>query len=558
MGYTQDIENDALQLFKLESASIYNSIQSMPAETTREQWKQIIENIACEYRLSSRFAIMRILQARGRNCKLLLDGNLSKEAFTITAGGKSYTFPWVSLDEAGNLSAETSERYIELLFNIASDHQAACNGEALTGKREIKKVDALIRIAWFNAQDSRKLMLTRKDAIMLGHILDFSIEEIQFFLTRVFDVGESFRMNRSDDLIDFYGFLRRSSLSHVQELKERYTKESADIQKEDFADRNNGWTGKVSGEIINQFDAWRACPETMDDQFMTWILGKASGLDLYSHTACMVFRNLSAYACNLENGKSFIPDPDEFYEKIQEICGLREESMAAKMLFRRDGKLSAEKCEKVAETLLRANNERSGSLMKARANAWHIPKLDMHGELMQTGVVNSNPDRLLELLTGKEEVEKSDMLLLFWFTANVTWQFNADSVSSEALTYRLMDFMDCANALLQSALLPEFYVPHILERSMLLSIVRGADAEDPSVVYANILLSLVRERNEQKSARGEKRTFEKHDESFKIMVIEDYRAHPEMTLAECAAKYGVSDQSISLWQKKFLAQGKVK
>lgn len=554
MNYSQLVEDHALALFQLETASVYNRVMDMPEDTTKGQWKQLIEDIARDFRFSSRFNLMRIFQARGHQCSVLTDNDWGQKGFSITVGDKNYEFPSVSVDQAENVSDELSNQYIALMMDIAADHLA------LKGKRETKKVDALIRAAWFNGDDGQKMMLARKDTIQLGHMLNFTIEEMQFFLARVFDsVGGSFRANRSNDLIDYYGFLCRATPSHIQILKERYFNEAKNISKEDSLERNINWTQEVAGQMLDQFDEWKSRPQSMDDQFMEWILGHASRLDLYSHTACRVFRNLAAYAYNLEIGKAFIPDSDEFCDKIQEICSQGEESMTAKMLFRKDGKLSIEKCEDVVDTLLRANNERSGSLMKARANAWHIPKMDAHGELLQSGVVNSNADRLLELLSGKEEIEKADLLLLFWFTANVTWQYDADSISAEELTYRLMDFIDCANMLLESALLPDFYVPHILERSMLLSIVLGSKAdEDPCVVYAHMLLSLVRERNEQKNPQEEQRHFQKHDESFKIMVVEDYRAHPEMTLTECAAKYGVSDQSISLWQKKFLAQGKLK
>lgn len=553
MVYSQEAEDNALSFFQLETASIYNKITDMSADTTKEAWKQLLEDIAREFRFSSRFALMRIFQARGHRCSILADDNWEQEGFSLTAGENTYAFSPASPELAGNISEEISGQYINLMMDMASDHQA------LKGKREIKKADALIRAAWFNADDRQKMMLTRQDAILLGHTLNFSIDEMQFFLVRVFDtVGGNFRINRSEDLIDYYGFLCRATPSRVQTLKDSYYSKAKDISKDDSLERNTGWTLELTSQLMNQFDKWNAQPQTMDDQFLDWIVGRASGLDLYSQTACRVFRNLAAFAYNLENGKSFISDSDEFCDKIYEICSKQEESMAAKLLFRENGILSTEKCKEVADTLLKANNERSGSLIKARANAWHIPKLDMHGELTQSGVVNSDPERLLDLLTGKEEVEKADMLLLFWFTANVTWQYDADSVSAEALFGRLVNYIDLSNELLQSALLPEFYIPHILERSMLLSIVLGAGSEDTSAIYVNMLLSLVKERSKETDSPAEKRSFEKHDESFKIMVINDYRTHPEMTLAECARKYGVSDQSISLWQKKFLAQGKVK
>lgn len=48
--------------------------------------------------------------------------------------------------------------------------------------------------------------LTRQEAFDLGHVLGFTLNEMQQFLLRVFDTGECMRFTRSEDIIEAYAF----------------------------------------------------------------------------------------------------------------------------------------------------------------------------------------------------------------------------------------------------------------------------------------------------------------------------------------------------------------
>lgn len=54
-------------------------------------------------------------------------------------------------------------------------------------------------------------LLSREEAFILGHILQFSLEDMEWFLLRVCDVEGGFRYNSSNDLIEAYGFLTQLS-----------------------------------------------------------------------------------------------------------------------------------------------------------------------------------------------------------------------------------------------------------------------------------------------------------------------------------------------------------
>ena len=85
---------------------------------------------------------------------------------------------------------------------------------------------------------------------------------------------------------------------------------------------------------------------------------------------------------------------------------------------------------------------------------------------------------------------------------------------------------------------------------MLLSIIyAGKTGTDPSLVYGSVLQSLRDTRSG--GTRTKKRSLEEQ-----IDIITQYRkAKSEMTLKACAHIYGVSEQTISRWQKDLIAQG---
>lgn len=138
--------------------------------------------------------------------------------------------------------------------------------------------------------------------------------------------------------------------------------------------------------------------------------------------------------------------------------------------------------------------------------AWHILSQRKDGTLSAAGgIINSSRSRVADLLAGKLQVEKGDILYLFWFIANHIWQQNA-SATAEVQSYRLMDFLELGRELLEEAMLPTFYPPHPLEQSMLLSIACAGklEEEDPSVVYEYMLHVTVKPRNGKKKAQAGK------------------------------------------------------
>ena len=76
---------------------------------------------------------------------------------------------------------------------------------------------------------------------------------------------------------------------------------------------------------------------------------------------------------------------------------------------------------------------------------------------------------------------------------------------------------------------------------MLLSIVYGGKTGiDPAEVYGTVIQSL-RETRAKRLTQQEK-----------LDIIQEYRCDPQMTLKDCAEKYGISVKNISRWQKELI------
>jgi len=79
----------------------------------------------------------------------------------------------------------------------------------------------LVQKALQNHQ-KKTTLLTKEEAMSLGHIIGLTLKKMEWFLLRVFNVDGGFRFNSSEDLIDAYVFLRAENLktgSSVAELE---------------------------------------------------------------------------------------------------------------------------------------------------------------------------------------------------------------------------------------------------------------------------------------------------------------------------------------------------
>ena len=414
--------------------------------------------------------------------------------------------------------------------------------------RKFKKAVAEI------VKQNKKLYSTkfsRKQAFQVGHILKFTPEEMQWFLMRVFQVEETgFRLNHSTDLIEVYTLRTNATLQRTEQLKAVYADLSSGIEKKDDLARAQNWTETTHSELLQNIELWERNPDSMDEKFMAWLVSKASGLDIPSRTALRLYRNLAAYAY-----AGSIPEEADLLDEILHIADMDMESEEVEDSLYVDGQISAEKCAEVAEDLYYGNNVLSGFFEGDSTKPWSVinigkdKKVSVSSGLVNTGRIKSidNRDstetRIFNLLMGTIDVEKGDILYLLWYICNIVYA-GSNETNTNVLYDRIFDLKEAADALLNAALLPVFYIPHLMEQSMLLSIIYGGKTGiDPAEVYGTVIQSL-RETRAKRLTQQEK-----------LDIINDYRSDPKLTLKECAEKYGTSVKNISRWQSELIDAG---
>lgn len=568
-NYTQEANDYLDDLVESEAFDIWAELDTLGTMTSSEQWKRKLESIAREYRMSSRFALMRLIHHRmlsayqagnSRENGIYAD----EDGFRISLAEQTVAFDEITMEHSQSLTPEEHLNYLRLLLEMAGPspeenpdlHQRiicrAWHDEEsanLVGQKLLGCEPSGKSLASIQKENKRRYStrITREEAFQLGHILRFTLNEMQWYLMRVLDCEDGLRMNHSVDLIEAYGFLTGASCLHVAQLRRQYKEQSASIEKRDDWDRSRNWTQRTGSELLENLEDWKLHPEEMDKKFLEWMKGHASGLDIPSRSARRIYRNLAVYAYQCAIGKALIPEEDEALGRFLQICDYEEDSVDVRFYLYENGTVSRKKCEAIAKCLYRENKERSNSEIKDNTQAWSVITTRSDGALSASyGAVNSSRTRIQSLLLGDEEVEKGDILYLVWFLFTMVW---ADSPADDpdTLYCRIFDLKDAAVPILEKALLPPFYPPHLMEQSMLLSIIYGGKTgTDPAIVYGSLLQSLKETRNRDSGAR-------KHTLEERLEIVRQHRNG--LTLKQCATLYGISEKTLSQWQKELMDKG---
>lgn len=520
-SYTQTAKERCFGLIDNDLDAVWQRIDTMPTDTAAEKWVKALQTIAKEYTFSSRFGLMRILQNRYAEKELIHQD--PTVGFSVELHDEIISFEDISIEHAKNLSEQEVEAYTALLTEMVRMQKDA---NARTSNALIEKALTKVQV------------LSRKDALKLGHILGFSLSEMEWFLLRVCDVEGGFHFNKSEDLIEAYGFLTKASYKDVERLKNKYDTEYRHLEK------TAQDTPEVNGTLSREYSLTEMVEygevnynDTKDERFLLWMKGIAPHLGRNSQTALRIYRNLAAYAYDIATGREGAPDVEqrrhnplaaenlrtEFCDELLNVVSLRELSDQSKDIFCNNaGYIDSDLCHKVAKTLhihnakeVRYRYDRhwrkawaSFRITNGRLKIRHayISKNAKNGETTKDGKSKGkiSVDRISEILQDNAEVQKSDMLYLVWFIAYHCWalgdwalgkeQHNVDEVTS-----RIQEFCDICEDCLESSGLPAFYPPHLMEQVMLMSIAyayssRTSKRLEPQLVYGRIC-QLLYERN---------------------------------------------------------------
>lgn len=529
--YTQDAVQRCLGLIDHDIDTIWDDIDSAPNDTTSDKWKKKILKIVKEYTFSSRFALMRILLNRANKNCLIDEKDPSKGYIVQSQNGITYRFFDVTIDHAQNLTEDEERAYEEFLMEIAS----------LQSDADIKRDQLLVHKALVPVA-KKTTLLTREEAFQLGHSLQFTIDEMNWFLLRVFEIEGGFRHKSSNDLIEAYAFLRFLSVVQTDNLKKKYYTKRTSTADASPDESEADWTLNIGDSLQGLVSKWETDSiDTIDDVFLDWLEGISVNLDRHSQTALRIYRNLIVYAFDLINGAD-APNADvkkrnhqlgtpqtEFRNKIREKLSLPKISDKALAELFSNGEIDSGRCRSIAKEICSFNADALFFNQTNKEKAFAVPMITKKGTPRMTDTLITKPndigkttksgkllktiscDRISEILTDKLSVEKHDILYVIWLISYICWFNGNPDPSPEEIKTRLTDFCGVAEDCLESAGLPHFYPPHLMEQSMLLSIAcsyansesvvpDGEIIENPEEVYG-MICDYVRQLQEGKKKK---------------------------------------------------------
>lgn len=491
-NFTQDALDFYLDYVDNEARISNERLLALHESRDAEYWKEVLLGIAKEFTLSSRFALMRFVYSITTGAGL---GEGDSETEFVVEGCKGeYRFKDLSIEHAQNLPTKELNQYRSVLqehalsFSADKDLNADLIGKAL------------------RIQRNRRTSLSRSEAMKLGHILGFNVQQMQWFLLRVFENGGGFALNSSEDLIDIYGFYCEHDVQHVEKLKEKYAQTVSCINKKDVVDiREENWTLSLEETLGDKINAWKENNQDSDESFLNWMLEISPWLDYPSRTTLWVYRDLLAFAYRILNENIRIPDADELYDTLRDVI-VRGEGRTNTITTLFDKKNPAQideaKSRNVITAILRDNNKsysgvadackayrtisaNYGRLSLKHARTFHYEP-DENGKKKYT----HHTIRIADLISGeKTTIEKADILYLLWYIWNKVYFSRVDLDASNRYN-GVCAFIDCANMILKASGLEGFYLPHIMEQSMLISILE-TDWMTPGFIYDELCEAVI-------------------------------------------------------------------
>ena len=525
-NYTNSAELRCYELADREMDAVWEELDRSPDDLPTDLWLKKMQSISNEYLTSSRFALMRIVCSQTQPS--------ANGSFSIFLDGEKLSFSAVTIEHAKEIHEKPYRKelanYEKLLMNKAKEH-ALANGEtidvlgsivlirkALSSKsmnacNDLLKKEAQENIESKNdaAFDCEKYIrertneikaelnsrLSRADAMHLGHLLDFTLDQMQWFLLRVFDYDDGFRFNSSDDLIDAYGFLTHASPKKINALKAQYSNLAKDIPALPLDQKPEDWTVEIVESLPEKCRTWS--PDNRDEMFLAWLTEKTPYLNQVSRTALTIYRNLVAAAVYPDSW-----DEETGYDLVGVVLNLTngEESETVHKKLYTKNELSKKKCIELAARMLKDNQNTSQTKQADHSRAYRIVTVNSKKQLSIASGINSSRERVNDLLLGNEPVQKSDVLHVLWLLATFCWE-TVNELPNTTCTKRIKELVNAASICLDSANLPPFYFPHLMEQSMILATIHAGVEEDPSVVYETICSSVIVERKSKRKEEAE-------------------------------------------------------
>ncbi len=250
--------------------------------------------------------------------------------------------------------------------------------------------------------------------------------------------------------------------------------------------------------------------DSVDEKFLTWLVSQAEYLDIPGKSALTLFRNLTAYVYHytLEHDirkrgiysvsgdgeflKNFPeetkrgkepyfedstgnPEPEDLLEDLDEVAVQNTGKCEFDQICSMDSPYQLkEELEKKDYEILVLNRlvPLLDKLSERRIfEAKHMTRIMRYMQVAPNGELESATitKRVSSLLAGEIPVTKADMLFMVWLVCNVYQETKRE----DEMSVRVWDFLKGGSKVLEEGHLPELYVPHVLERTFILSLCIG-------------------------------------------------------------------------------------
>lgn len=493
MAIRTDMWLDAVDDYaKAYDKGVDAEIENMKIGASLEKWTIKMQELKEACICMPRHFLMCWLAARSLGKDLFSEETYTREFEEFTCKleslDKEVSFERITQNSDLELSEDERDHYIVVLAHLAAQNEK----DSITPWRD------LFRKAFLWSEKDGKI-LKKEEGLKIAHALRMTYSETNFFLVRALE-NDGFEFSKADDILHVYCLLRGKSLGDYTRLKEQYEENTAEIKKRSMQKKPDNFTvymmpedEEVTAEckdtpsLTKKIRQWMQenedADQAVDDTFMKWLVSQAPYLDLPSKTACSLYRKLAAYVyAKSGTEKKYVKrDETEFYDPFstEELTGALE-GLSTICSMTSSYSMEEEDYDKFVKKLLDKMNEMTEQVYRK-----HKDRLARYLYVDEKGRIKSKviTDRIPELLKGNIQVEKADMLFMVWLVCIMFW----DKSEEGTLSQKIWGFIDNADAVLEEAHLPQFYAPHILERTFILSFcLIGLESDDDEIMYGGL------------------------------------------------------------------------
>lgn len=308
--------------------------------------------------------------------------------------------------------------------------------------------------------------------IALG--LQLNYYETEDLFLRVLPDFDGFNFRKISDLCFIFSLELQRTIPEHNALLKRCKQVLKDCQRNEIYENNFHYgTKKARQDFIVLLEQWKETPLQQDENLLRWIETNWQFFDNGRHTARYIYYALAQLCVN---------------QPIKALRGnnLKSQSLRKAVLFdhriknRNQLAASPDEAEKIADQILDLATSHQGWLAFQGSEVNALSK----GNMKRTIVSHLLP----KTEKGTKDISKRDILILLWMFAVQHWTCTGSRPDSRTLERQVNDFVCTASVLLELAQLQEFYLPHPLEYSMLLSILSGSAV---NMMYSYLLRNAV-------------------------------------------------------------------